>query len=424
MRPAHFFLALSLVAPALPASAQTFTPKKITFVGAPEFKREDLLAVAALKPNTPLTQADVNSAAERLNATSLFTDIRFALDFNGLTYTLTPSTNVLTARFGNFLWWTPAELDAELRHRVPLFTGRVPTDGTVLANVTAALTALVATKGITATISSVPSAPSESAAPDAIMFNITSPPVLVHSLNIENASPAMQPHLVRVELDAATQTFDTRFTPESITTNITTAYRDNGYLDIAVPTIRHAPAEVSTTSIGVDMIATVSEGAIYHLTSLDWEGSPLLSAEDFNNLSKLKPGDVASQSALRQSLGIVNSRYFSKGFMDAKVQATAIINHATHTAAYTIHVTPGEQYRVASVIFIGLNSSQQAELAPNWRLRKGDFYDPEYIATFLKKNSSLRSLAGYSATFKTVSDPNTHLANVTITFVRGGELTN
>ena len=405
------------------ATAQTYTPKRISFTGAPDFKREDLLSVAALKPATPITQADINAAAERLNATGLFSDIKFSLDATGLTFALTPFAPLLPARFSNFLWWTPEDLDADLRRRVPLYIGQLPTEGPILANIDRALVDLLATKGITAVVSHVPAASSPTAPPDAIKFNIDSPAILVSSLNIVGASAAMQPLLDRVEVEASSKNYDTRYTAESIVNNITTVYRDNGYLDIAVPRVRRGDTQVAPGRIGIDMIATVEEGKPYRLTRLDWAGSPFLSSEDFTKLAKLKPGDIASQSLLRQSLGVLSSRYFMKGFIDAKITASAEIDHAAHTAAYTVHVSPGEQYRVQTVDMLGLTSEQRAEIASAWRLHKGDIFDAEYISTFLKKNTALRSLAGYSATFKTVADTDTHLVVVTITFMKGGVLT-
>jgi len=45
-----------------------------------------------------------------------------------------------------------------------------------------------------------------------------------------------------------------------------------------------------------------------------------------------------------------------------------------------------------------------------------------YLTTFLNKNTALKSLNGYSATYKALSDPHTHLVDLTITFAKGGTL--
>ena len=51
-------------------------------------------------------------------------------------------------------------------------------------------------------------------------------------------------------------------------------------------------------------------------------------------------------------------------------------------------------------------------------MKQGELFNPEYISTFLKKNTGLRALEGYSAGYKTYADTNTHTVDVVINFVR------
>ena len=55
-------------------------------------------------------------------------------------------------------------------------------------------------------------------------------------------------------------------------------------------------------------------------------------------------------------------------------------------------------------------------------MNPGDFYDINYMSTFLKQHKDLQALRGYSASYRALSDPNTHLVDLTITFVKGGTL--
>jgi outer membrane protein insertion porin family len=55
-------------------------------------------------------------------------------------------------------------------------------------------------------------------------------------------------------------------------------------------------------------------------------------------------------------------------------------------------------------------------------MKPGDFYDVNYMTEFLKQNSALQTLRGYSATYKAISDPDTHLVDLTVTFGKGGSL--
>ena len=136
----------------------------------------------------------------------------------------------------------------------------------------------------------------------------------------------------------------------------------------------------------------------------------------------LKPEDIASQLALRQSLAPLARAYYSKGFQDARIQAPATFDRPTHHVSYNIHVVPGEQYRIHSVKTAGLSDVQVKQFNSAWHMNSGDFYDVNYLTDFLKQNSALQSLRGYSASYKAYSDPNTHLVDLVITFVKGGTL--
>ena len=61
-----------------------------------------------------------------------------------------------------------------------------------------------------------------------------------------------------------------------------------------------------------------------------------------------------------------------------------------------VSVIPGDQYRIHTVRALGLTDLQQKEFDSAWRLHPGDPYDTVYVATFLQKNTALRSLAGHS----------------------------
>jgi hypothetical protein len=52
-------------------------------------------------------------------------------------------------------------------------------------------------------------------------------------------------------------------------------------------------------------------------------------------------------------------------------------------------------------------------------MKTGELYNPEYVSGFLKNNTSLRALEGYSAGFKAYADTNTHTVDLVLTFVRG-----
>ncbi|MBS1823023.1 MAG: hypothetical protein JST61_13805 [Acidobacteria bacterium] len=418
-----FCLSISSACTVLTAQS-VILPKNIRFTGVPDYSQAELLSFAQLTPGAIVPLADIQSAAQRFNDTGLFSDVRFASNSTGLVFTLKPmpADNLLPARFPNLVWWSNEELAQALKTRVPLYRGAVPISGNIQDSVSAALTAMLAEKNVKAKITALPGGAPAGATPTLISFVMETPEVRVHSITFTSASPAMQPKLDAITKDLSGQPFDQYTTDSGISSRVTTAYRNEGYLDAAILSVTRSTPHISPDAINIDLTATVSEGQPYHLSALTWAGSDVISTADFDKRSRLHPEDIASQALLRESLAVIARAYYAKGFQDAKVQAPATLDRAIHHVSYKINVIPGEQYRLHSVKVEGVNDQQRKDFDSAWHMNPGDFYDVNYLTTFLNKNTALRSFNGYSATYKAFSDPNSHLVDLVITFVKGGTL--
>ena len=105
--------------------------------------------------------------------------------------------------------------------------------------------------------------------------------------------------------------------------------------------------------------------------------------------------------------------------MDVIEEAVPSADPATHLVGYTVSVKPGEQYRIHEVTANNLDPAAKADFDRGFLMKTGELYNPEYVSGFLKNNSGLRALEGYSAAFKAYADPNTHTVDLVLTFVRG-----
>jgi outer membrane protein insertion porin family len=232
----------------------------------------------------------------------------------------------------------------------------------------------------------------------------------------------MQPKLEPAIKNLTAKPYVETITSKTIADQVSEIYRNNGYLDIALTSLTHAEPQVTADAINVDLTATFSEGDPYRLTSLTWSGSEVMSAADFYKTAKIKPEDIASQLALRQTLAPLANAYAAKGFQDARIQAPATFDRATHHVSYTVQVVPGPQYRLHTLKVIGLTDDQRKQFDAAWKMNSGDFYDTTYMTGFLTRKETPQALLGYSATYRAVSDPDTHLVDLVITFVKGGNL--
>jgi outer membrane protein insertion porin family len=106
------------------------------------------------------------------------------------------------------------------------------------------------------------------------------------------------------------------------------------------------------------------------------------------------------------------------------VEAVPTADPAGHQVAYTISVKPGEQYRIHQVTTNNLDPAAQADFDRGFLMKAGEVFNPEYVTGFLKNNTALRALEGYSASFKAYADPNTHTVDLVLTFARGSVVHN
>jgi hypothetical protein len=114
-------------------AAATYAPKGIVFTGADQYKPADLISITGLTPGKLVTSEEVDAAMQRLVDTGLFSDMRYTVNDQALTFMLTPvaGDQLLAARYKNFVWWSDEELTALVHARIPLFTGHVPVTGTL-----------------------------------------------------------------------------------------------------------------------------------------------------------------------------------------------------------------------------------------------------------------------------------------------------
>jgi outer membrane protein assembly factor BamA len=405
----------------LPAalSAQRTSPP-ISFTGAPAYSQAELLSFTGLKPGASVAQQQ--DAAQKLNDTGLFDEVTYSGNDRGLVYTLKPASanTMLPARFANIVWWPDDQIEHLLQAHVPLYRGNsVPTSGSIRDNVAAALTAMLAEKGISnAAVGSRLSAPRPGTPPDHLVFEIDSPAVLIHSLTLQGASAEMRPKLDRVIQDLAGQQWDEAESFINIEGRVGDVYRNLGYLDIAVAKPDFPNPSVTGPQIQLDLTATLNEGAQYHVTQLLWSSSEFLSTADFNKQAKLKPGDPDSPAALRESLKSLTNAYGAKGYIDARIAAPPVIDRVAHQVSYTISVTPGPQYHLRSVRWSGLSDDQIKPLDAAWKLKPGDVYDSTYFQKFYPQTSALLR-QGYKVGLLEKREASSLSVDLTISFTKG-----
>ncbi len=408
MKPLLYAIVSSVLLP-VAAGAQSITPKTIAFTGAPSYSSQELLQATGLAVNTSITKDDIQRAMQRLDDTGLFANMHYTANATSLAFDLTPQPDklMLPATYTNFVVLDADQITPQVHARVPLFTGKVPNVGNLQQAVQDALVAILKEKGISARVDSVMS--TEGGA--SMSFAIADPPVRMRSLKIADVSAPAQKRMSELSAGYAGQDYDLS-SGRYIQLRLSDAYRDLGFLDIAIDKVNRGAPAVTPTAILVDLTTTAHEGGQYRLASFEWPATTVVKAGDFAADAQVKPGEVASRVLVLSTTTRVGGRFIRRGYIDAKVDIAERKDAAAHTVTYAYTVQPGEQYAFQSVRTPGFTPQQQKDFDSRWKLKPGDPYDGEFADSFFQRNASI--FAGYSV--KMAVEPNRTNHTVTIAY--------
>jgi outer membrane protein assembly factor BamA len=380
-----FFLpltALMLLWAGLPAAAQKFLPKSIQFRGAPEYSGEELLAAAGLKKGTVLSFDEMKSHSQKLMDTSVFDTVLFKYDGVDLTFTLVPSTALYPVRIENLPLTAGVELDAALHGRLPLYHGKVPSEGGLTEGVRGALEEMLAAKGIKATVAAMPYTDQKLHQVTAMSFTITSPPVQVGEIRPDGASAT--PDLKAVEMLAKLtgSAYDATGSPNQIETNLGNYYRDKGYLEAEIHAAPQNAPVIAPEAIRIPFLVSVSPGALYKLTGIQLAPGLLVTQQEFDRQSHIHPGDIAVSQYVRENWQFIERQYHNKGYLKAVVQPTPVFDHAQGTASFTVTVEPGPVYTMGKLTIENVSDDLRAAMLAAWKMSPGSVFNQGAILSY------------------------------------------
>jgi outer membrane protein assembly factor BamA len=283
----------------------------------------------------------------------------------------------------------------------------------------AALTEALVGKGITAEVAYDTVEPTLRHPVREISFRVAKPSIRVANIKLSGVAAELAPYVQKSVNSTARTPYIEGPADQTTADRILTPLLDAGYLEALLKGVTATPSASADGTIAVVLSATLDAGEVYRLSSISFAGTPLLSADEFAAGAKVHPGDIASRAALLETLGQLDAAYRRQGYMDITITAAPTLDHAKHEVAYTVTAEPGKQYRIKELTVNNLDPAARADFDRGFLMKAGELYNPEYAATFLKKNTALQALAGYSAGYKAYASPNSHTVDLVLTFYRG-----
>jgi outer membrane protein assembly factor BamA len=421
--PILLLTAILLLAAAPPAAAQTFIPQSIQFKGAPEYSNQELLAAVGYTRGTPIAYSEVKSHSQRLLDTGLFESASFTYNGVNLVFTLVPSTMLYYVRLQNLPLTPGKELDAALHDRIPLYHGKAPFDGGLTEQVRQALQAMLAAKGIQATVAATPYTDQLLHEVTAMSYAITAPPVKLGGIHLKGVSPELQAKVQLVANRTKKTDYDTENTAGNIEHAFALFYSDEGYPAVKVHAERLGDPVVSSEAIEIPFNVVVEEGRHYKMGSIYLPSGEPLTLAEINKTSGSGSNSIETQFVnggvtLRSALFYVTGQYKSKGYMDCVVTPRPRYDDANGIVNYTLEIQTGPVYTMGKLTIQNGADDLRAAMLAAWKLPEGAVFSEQAIRDYYSSQSDKtalgRTFAAVNCKYKMAANIQTHTVDVTL----------
>jgi outer membrane protein assembly factor BamA len=411
------FTCLVLASTAVPAAAQKFNPKTIQFKGDPEYSDQELLAAAGLKKGVVLTSAEMSDHSKLLMDSGVFSNLTYKFDGVDLVYMLTPAEVMYPIHLRNIPLTAGAELDAKLHDRLPLYHGKVPSEGTLLDGVRSALVEMLAAQGINATISAVPTGGGQQKT-GMMNFNIDSPPVVVGEIHLDPASPALDAKAQEILAKQAGSPYDVEGTPSQISTDLGNFFHDKGYLEASLNAAPQGAPVVAPDAIRIPFFLSATPGPLYKLSSVQLAPGVLVTQAEFDHQSHIHSGDIADGQHVTQNWQFISRQYHNKGYMKATVHPTPTFDRAQSTVIFLVEVDPGPAYTMGTLRIDNVGDDVRTAMLAAWKMPAGVVFNESAVVSFFAAGDASpqlkRLFSGVSCKYVMTLNDDTHTVDVVL----------
>jgi outer membrane protein assembly factor BamA len=378
----RFLLFIVCLLPALAGAADHFNLARILVTGSQRYHEDDLVRATGLTVNTQVTSDDLQNAATRLGNSGAFSSVQFlfkpAIGAKGVEadFQVADAEKYLPAVFENFVWFSDQELQDAVHQAVPLYKGELPTSGNMSDEISAALTRLLASKGVPSEISYILSA-AFGQQPTDYKFRIANANLRIRDVTLIGAAHMLPEPLAK----AVTPLKGTDYLRSDVAIvlekNLVPIYRQHGYLKFSIAEIKPKIEDKDQVTVEV----TVSEGDQYRLAGFSWSGNTLISSDELSKRISLKTGSATDALQLDRDLAQVRKLYGKFGREGVMIKP--VPSFVENTVNYTFHVTEGDLYHMGKLEIQGVEPKQAHQLEQIWKLAEGEPYDATYVQQFM-----------------------------------------
>jgi outer membrane protein insertion porin family len=389
------YLTLLLIpAPVISAFAQstenpTATLKAIRAEGANHLNQSQVIALSGLSVGSAAGRQDLQSAADRLVQTGLFSNVNYVFqskeDGLYLTFKLAEAPRI-PVYFDNIPWFADSEINEAIRKVLPFYDGTLPEGGATVDQVSTIVTDLIASRGMRTVVEHqlIANPLGEGSVQE---FRIAD--VVLQISKVEFGDPKLasskvvQQHLSEIQ----GKTYSRMTVDLFLAEQVKPIYLQQGFLraKLGPPEIRLSGNPNQHLPDQIPVFVPVTPGIAYKFKGAQWSGHALLSVFTLNQLLGMKPGEIANGMAIQGALERIQETYGQQGYLDAKVESETDFDDQAQTVSYRIIIHEGRLYKFGKLVLTGISPGGEKRLRAAWPILSGDVFDKTKFEDILLK---------------------------------------
>ena len=390
-----FFLGNVVVSAQAQTSApSTSTLRAVRIEGIKQIAEEQVITLSGLQTGAEIHREDLQAAADKLVQTGLFANVKYSFQSKpegvAVTFTLDEATR-LPVFYDNFPWFDDSELNDAIRKKIPFYDGKLPAAGSVVDDAAGAITALIAARGIEATLEhQVLANPIGDG--DVQEFHLQGAGLQIASITFGDPAltenKGLRQHLSEISGTEYSRTKIDLFLFEQVRPIY--FQRGNLHVKLGPPEVRLTGDPNQKMPKEIPIFVPISAGPVYRWKGIQWDDNSALSDLTLTVLMGLKPGEVADGMAIENGWDRVREEYGHRGHLDVKLDSVASYDESAHTVSYTVTTHEGPAYRMGAMVLTGLSPAAEKRLHESWLTPTGGLFDKAAFEELLTKLQSHR----------------------------------
>jgi outer membrane protein assembly factor BamA len=364
--------------------------------GSQRFSSAKIASETGLTIGQEIKKEDLQAAANRLVQLGVFSDVRYRFSTQAATIDVEfqvadgPSIAPL---FDNFPWFTDDEIAAALKSSVPLYDGRVPEAGTILDQISHSLEKLLETRKVSGTVSHQLTRFATSGE-NVQQFRVEGPALTVDS--VEFSDPvAKNDHAIQQSLgDIRGKPFSRAVIDRFIFEQVRPIYLAHANLHVTfdAPQARFTGDPSKPLSNNVKVIIGIHPGPVFKWGGATWTGNTAFSAAELDAFVATKSGDSADGMKIELAWQRILDAYGDKGYLDAALEKTPVLDDAAGRVAYRVAIKEGPQYHMGALVLSGLSLEGERRIIAAWKIPDGAVFNQSALDAFV--NGEARAAFG------------------------------